>query len=217
MSMKFNRVKAMSVMAAAAAAIALTACGNSGTISSLTDSDSTASIAEGAAVEQPAVLSASISAAESAVSSVPEIVPQTVAATEVTSAPAADLTAAAPDEEVSGTGNTDNAAAPLTSTAATAASTASEAESEAELLADNAEPTAAPEESTYEPAGEGNTGYITGDEVNVRETPTTDDGDDNVLFTLFEGDEVRILESADGWYKVEVDGETGWVNASFVE
>lgn len=216
MSMKFNRVKAMSVMAAAAAAIALTACGNSGTISSLTDSDSTASIAEGAAVEQPAVLSASISAAESAVSSVPEIVPQTVAATEVTSAPAADLTAAAPDEEVSGTGNTYNAA-PLTSTAATAASTASEAESEAELLADNAEPTAAPEESTYEPAGEGNTGYITGDEVNVRETPTTDDGDDNVLFTLFEGDEVKILESADGWYKVEVDGETGWVNASFVE
>ncbi len=206
----------MSVMAAAAAAIALTACGNSGTISSLTDSDSTASIAEGAAVEQPAVLSASISAAESAVSSVPEIVPQTVAATEVTSAPAADLTAAAPDEEVSGTGNTYNAA-PLTSTAATAASTASEAESEAELLADNAEPTAAPEESTYEPAGEGNTGYITGDEVNVRETPTTDDGDDNVLFTLFEGDEVKILESADGWYKVEVDGETGWVNASFVE
>ena len=59
-------------------------------------------------------------------------------------------------------------------------------------------------------------GFITGDEVNVRSDHNSAD-DDNVMFTLFEGDEVTILESVDGWYKIEVDGETGWIMEGYVE
>lgn len=59
-------------------------------------------------------------------------------------------------------------------------------------------------------------GYVDADELNVRAEPDILD-DDNVMFTLSEGDEVKILLTEGEWYQVEVDGKIGWVLAEFVE
>lgn len=229
--MKINRAKTALALTAAVTVMALTACGSSGTISSLTDSDSTTSLVEDAAKDTSTVLSGTLSKAESAATSVPEIVPQTVAASTVTT-PQASGTAliATPDDEeeenepvrVSLTGDgSDDAAAVSTESAEEETDSTMELAGtapagEVSLLTDETEPTPAPEEESYEPAGEGNTGYVTGDEVNVRSEPDSSD-DDNVMFTLFEGDEVTILASEDDWYKIEVDGEVGWIKAGYVE
>ena len=228
--MKSDRIRAMLAVTAAVTAIALTGCGSSGTISSLTDSDSTASIAEGAATAANTVQTASVSAAESAsaASAVPEILPQTVAATEVGATPSTnagtDSNVSAPVRiSLTGTGEEEEEAAEEAASTTpavemeTQTALAGAAESQVALIEeDTASTTPAPEEESFESAGEGNMGYVTGDEVNVRSEPEAGD-DDNVLFTVFSGDEVKILESEDDWYKIEYDGETGWIKASYVE
>ncbi|MDO5701923.1 MAG: SH3 domain-containing protein, partial [Lachnospiraceae bacterium] len=75
----------------------------------------------------------------------------------------------------------------------------------------------AAEETPQESSEESYSAYITGDEVNVREEPTTDGGDDNVMFTLLEGDEVTVIEKQEGWVKISVNGKTGWMSSSYVE
>ena len=217
------------MLTVAATAAAVTGCGSSGTISSLTDSDSTASIVGGAAAETSSVNSGSLSQAESAASSaVAEILPQTIAATEISAtpdAPASSGESAGASSEISepvrvslpGDGSDDEVVTPAgeDTESETTHSLAASTEDGAEVSI-TGEVTPAPEEEEFEPAGEGNTGYVTGDEVNVRAEPDASD-DDNVMFTLFEGDEVKILANEDGWYKIEVDGEVGWIKSGYVE
>lgn len=220
--MKCNGLRSAFVVAAVTAALALSGCGSSGTISSLTDSDSTASMP--VAAVDTAVQSTAASVAETVVSSVPEIVPQTVAGTEVSPAAGSDAAAgeivASDDSAVTvsltGEGGT--------ASNGTAAPAQTSADGEISLLQDSAAavtetptPTPSPEETPAETsAEEGGPGYVTGDEVNLREEPSTG-SDDNVIDTLYEGDELTILESEDGWYKVSVNGREGWVNASFIQ
>jgi N-acetylmuramoyl-L-alanine amidase len=94
---------------------------------------------------------------------------------------------------------------------------ASETEVETEEPEETEETEEGETEEEEESSEEGGTAYITGDEVNVREEPTTDNGDDNVMFTLLEGDEVKILDREDNWVKISVDGEVGWVSSAYVE
>ena len=229
--MKSDRIRAALVLTAAVTAIALTGCGSSGTISSLTDSDSTASIAEGAANAAATVQTGAVSTAETAATStVPEILPQTVAAKEVAATPSDDASKKTTEEtaeedsepirvSLTGTGEEEEEAksTPASVEMETHSALAS-AQSEVALIEEDTteSTTPAPEEESFEPAGEGNVGYVTGDEVNVRSEPDADD-DDNVMFTVFEGDEVKILDSDDGWYKIEVDGEVGWIKSGYVE
>ncbi|HEX9062928.1 MAG TPA: SH3 domain-containing C40 family peptidase [Clostridia bacterium] len=57
-------------------------------------------------------------------------------------------------------------------------------------------------------------GTITGDRVNVRSKPSTEA---RVLEKAEKGDSVSILDEADGWYRVSIDGTKGWVSSSFVK
>ena len=59
----------------------------------------------------------------------------------------------------------------------------------------------------------GKTGVITGDEVNFREGPSTDDA---VLSRLYSGDEVTIVSITGGWCRVDQDGTVGYVNADYI-
>jgi len=59
----------------------------------------------------------------------------------------------------------------------------------------------------------GKQGVVTGDEVNFRAGPSTDD---KVLSTLDEGAQVTIDNVSGDWCKVEYDGQEGYVNASYV-
>lgn len=212
------------VLAIAATAFTLAGCGSSGTISSLTDSDSTASIAAGASADTITLGAGTASTAQPAESQVAEILPQTIAATEVTSLPAGGIEAQADSAStvrmsLTGDGSDDTnllsqPAEAVESETTHSLSAAAEAGQGTTITGETE--SAAPEEESYEPAGEGNVGYVTGDEVNVRSEPDSSD-DDNVMFTLFEGDKVTILDSEDDWYKIDVDGEVGWIKSSFVE
>ena len=79
---------------------------------------------------------------------------------------------------------------------------------------DVAEPSA--EEDTFEPAGEGNTGTTTTD-VKFRSEPDADNGDDNVIDELDEGTTVTILGREGSFYKVEIDGQEGYVHSDYVD
>lgn len=57
-------------------------------------------------------------------------------------------------------------------------------------------------------------GTITGDRVNVRSKPSTEA---KVLEKAGKGDSVSILDEADGWYRISIDGTKGWVSSSFVK
>lgn len=56
-------------------------------------------------------------------------------------------------------------------------------------------------------------GVVTADALNVRETPSTSA---NVLSELYANDQVTILETSDGWYKITNGNTTGWVKADYV-
>ena len=149
------------IFAAGVAALALTGCGSSNTISSLTDSDSTTA----------SVPTQDVSASE-AESVLPKITAQTI-----------------------------ESAVPVVE----------ENVSAVEVMPQEA----SAEEEAFEPAGEGNTATTTTD-VKFRSSPDTD-SDDNVIDELDEGTEVTVLASEDGWYKVQVGDETGYIKAEYVE
>ncbi|MDF2523091.1 MAG: hypothetical protein K0R31_732 [Clostridiales bacterium] len=56
-------------------------------------------------------------------------------------------------------------------------------------------------------------GIVTADSLNVRETPATSA---NILSQLYTNDQVTILETSDGWYKISNGNLTGWVKADYV-
>ena len=90
--MRLDKAGMTLLIGAASATLLLTGCGSSGTISSLTDSDQTASIAVETAVEVATEVPGSAAGGSGAVTSVPEIVPQTIVGTAAMSVP--DLTLA---------------------------------------------------------------------------------------------------------------------------
>ena len=59
----------------------------------------------------------------------------------------------------------------------------------------------------------GKTGVITGNDVNFRSGPSTDDA---VLFRLYSGDPVSIVSISGGWCRVDADGQEGYVNSDYV-
>ncbi len=67
---------------------------------------------------------------------------------------------------------------------------------------------AAPSESVA-----GQTGVITGNTVNFRNGPSTDDA---VLTTLPEGMEVTIVSVADDWCRAQQNGQEGYIKADYV-
>ncbi|MCX7746737.1 MAG: C40 family peptidase [Clostridia bacterium] len=60
---------------------------------------------------------------------------------------------------------------------------------------------------------EGKFGTVTGDNLNIRKSPSTS-GD--VVTSFAKGIKVKILDSADGWYKVTCDNMTGWAKRDFI-
>jgi len=54
---------------------------------------------------------------------------------------------------------------------------------------------------------------VTGDNLNVREEPSTSS---NVLTQLSKGTEVAITEVSGDWYKISLDGKSGWVYSQYV-
>ena len=223
--MRLNKAGMTLLIGAASATLLLTGCGSSGTISSLTDSDQTASIAVETAVE----VATEVTIVGTAAMSVPDLTlaTETPAASSVVSSPATVTTGtdAAPVVE----GNSEKPAASadeeislLGDEAEEKKKNADTSENETEIeepedTEESEEDMQEEEEEDEESSEEGGTGYITGDEVNVREEPTTDNGDDNVMFTLLEGDKVTILDSEDNWVKISVDGKVGWVSSAYVE
>jgi hypothetical protein len=236
--MRLDKAGKTLLIGAASATLLLTGCGSSGTISSLTDSDQTASIAVETAVEVATEVPADTAGGNGNVASVPEIVPQTIVGTPAmsvpdltvgTDTPAADSVVSTPatvtDTAPAAEGTGETAPAPVDEeisllgdeTATEEVAEASETEVETEEPEETEETEEGETEEEEESSEEGGTAYITGDEVNVREEPTTDNGDDNVMFTLLEGDEVKILDREDNWVKISVDGEVGWVSSAYVE
>lgn len=59
----------------------------------------------------------------------------------------------------------------------------------------------------------GQTGVISGNDVNFRSGPSTDDG---ILAALQEGEELTILDIVDDWCRMERDGQEGYVKADYV-
>ena len=59
----------------------------------------------------------------------------------------------------------------------------------------------------------GQTGVISGSEVNFRSGPSTDDG---ILAALQEGEDLTILDIVEDWCKMERDGQEGYVKADYV-
>ena len=56
-------------------------------------------------------------------------------------------------------------------------------------------------------------GYISGNGINFRSEPSTDSA---ILRELSRGVTLTITGEAEGWYRVEIDGETGFISAEFV-
>ena len=52
--------------------------------------------------------------------------------------------------------------------------------------------------------------------MNFRSEPDTSD-EDNIIGGIKEGETVTVLDSQDGWYEVEYNGETGWVSSKYFE
>ncbi|MCX7921921.1 MAG: SH3 domain-containing protein [Clostridia bacterium] len=57
------------------------------------------------------------------------------------------------------------------------------------------------------------TGVITGDGLNLRESPDTSS---KVLTKLSKNTQVTIISDSNGWYKVSYDGKTGWISGQYV-
>lgn len=60
---------------------------------------------------------------------------------------------------------------------------------------------------------DGNNGIVSGDQVNLRESPSTSAA---VITRLSEGTQVTVVGSTDGWYNVSTGGATGWINAQYL-
>ena len=59
-----------------------------------------------------------------------------------------------------------------------------------------------------------NEGVVKADVLNVRSGPSTDN---EVIGKLYENNTVKILESSNGWYKIQKnDGQTGWVSGEYI-
>lgn len=58
------------------------------------------------------------------------------------------------------------------------------------------------------------TGIVTAETVRMREEPTTKS---SIILNLDKDDEVDVIEENDGWYKVEFNGETGYVSADYLD
>lgn len=57
------------------------------------------------------------------------------------------------------------------------------------------------------------TGTVSASSLNVRSTPSTSG---SKVTTLSSGTQVTLLESLDGWYRVDADGKTGYVASQYV-
>ena len=193
-----RQIRAALVLTACVSTLSLTACGGASTISSLTDSDSTTTTVGGNANQTTAVNAGTVtvagttSAASSTSSSLPAI-PAQVVGNAATGATTSGTTAA--------TSNAATAVTPAaTATPAPTATPAADATSSAE---------------SFVPAGEGNTATAKAT-VNFRSEPDTSD-EDNIIGGIKEGETVTVLDSQDGWYEVEYNGETGWVSSKYFE
>src|SRR5699024_4406556 len=51
---------------------------------------------------------------------------------------------------------------------------------------------------------------VTASVLNVREKPTTESP---VVFQVKEGDVCAVFDESNGWYKINVNGKTGWVTS----
>lgn len=57
-------------------------------------------------------------------------------------------------------------------------------------------------------------GYVTGNYVRFRQGPSTGDV---IITTLNRGTSVKILGKTDGWYKIEYNGNVGYMSADYIE
>ncbi len=57
------------------------------------------------------------------------------------------------------------------------------------------------------------TGTVSASSLNVRSTPSTSGAK---VTSLSSGTQVKILESLDGWYRIEANGKTGYVSSQYV-
>lgn len=243
--MKTKQMRTVLLAAAVACSIGIVGCGSTGSISSLTDNDSTAALTEDtAAVEQTATAAGTVTTAgnESTENQGQAVLPEIQAQT-IETEPAADNAGAAEAEATTEQAN-DTAAADTAEPQAEAESTEAAAQDDEAAALPAASADAAGAEEDNEPVyendedaeavaaadaidvaetdeggahGEGNTATVIADDVNVRSYPEVDEDDDNVLGTLSYGDVVTVLGNEEGWYKIEFEGQTGYANANFFE
>lgn len=75
-------------------------------------------------------------------------------------------------------------------------------------------PTASPKPTTAPmPTGQGKTGYITGEGVNLREGPSTDY---EVITSLAKGTKITVYATSGNWTHVMVNGRPGYVSSKYV-
>lgn len=243
--MKTKQMRTVLLAAAVACSIGIVGCGSTGSISSLTDNDSTAALTEDtAAVEQTATAAGTVTTAgnESTENQGQAVLPEIQAQT-IETEPAADNAGAAEAEATTEQAD-DTAAADTAEPQAEAESTEAAAQDDEAAALPAASADAAGAEEDNEPVyendedaeavaaadaidvaetdeggahGEGNTATVIADDVNVRSYPEVDEDDDNVLGTLSYGDVVTVLGNEEGWYKIEFEGQTGYANANFFE
>lgn len=243
--MKTKQMRTVLLAAAVACSIGIVGCGSTGSISSLTDNDSTAALTEDtAAVEQTATAAGTVTTAgnESTENQGQAVLPEIQAQT-IETEPAADNAGAAEAEATTEQAD-DTAAADAAEPQAEAESTEAAAQDDEAAALPAASADAAGAEEDNEPVyendedaeavaaadaidvaetdeggahGEGNTATVIADDVNVRSYPEVDEDDDNVLGTLSYGDVVTVLGNEEGWYKIEFEGQTGYANANFFE
>ncbi len=243
--MKTKQMRTVLLAAAVACSIGIVGCGSTGSISSLTDNDSTAALTEDtAAVEQTATAAGTVTTAgnESTENQGQAVLPEIQAQT-IETEPAADNAGAAEAETATEQAD-DTAAADTAEPQAEAESTEAAAQDDEAAALPAASADAAGAEEDNEPVyendedaeavaaadaidvaetdeggahGEGNTATVIADDVNVRSYPEVDEDDDNVLGTLSYGDVVTVLGNEEGWYKIEFEGQTGYANANFFE
>lgn len=72
------------------------------------------------------------------------------------------------------------------------------------------DPTTKPEETTTEL---NKTGYVSADGLRVRKEPTTDSEE---IDSLSKNDKVKIIGQTGNWYKIDLEGKTGYVSAKYI-
>lgn len=71
-------------------------------------------------------------------------------------------------------------------------------------------PTTKPEETTTEL---NKIGYVSAEGLRVRKEPTTDSEE---IDSLSKNDKVKIIGKIENWYKIDLDGKTGYVSAKYI-